>query len=242
MDQLKTGKISADSLIKWFHTSKSTYARNKELYLEILRQYARYHIVKNGRGDCIYIDEVYEAEYIDEKGPPVRQRVHELLYENWQKDGLDTCMHIAEKNYPILQSEGYKIKETTNYNYTCEERTALWGSPIYLTAGEKGHCHYEFCKRDDNGNYVPFNAQEQKIKEELIRKYFGNLDEWVLGISEDLNRGRITREEAGLALENLDSHGDYVAWKTELEARIGATVHKATRIYDYTRNEEVSAF
>lgn len=231
---LTQGRISIRALAKWFGVAEITFKRNKEKYLVILNKYCKFRLLQTGKGEIIYIEEVYEAQYLDEKGPPARERVKELTFENWSETGLDTCTNVAKKNYPMLKDEGYEISEGTNYRYTCVGRTELWGCPAKRTEGSKGRCRYEYCKVDEQGNLVPFTEEEQKIKEELIKKYFGNLSEWTLGIADDLKRGRISKEEAADALEGLDEHGEYTCWLGELEARIGAPVRKATRIQENT--------
>jgi hypothetical protein len=98
------------------------------------------------------------------------------------------------------------------------------------TSGSLGSCHYEYAKLLPNGAIAPFTPEEEQIKTRLIKKYFGDLNEWTLGVVEDLKKGRITEEEAGQALKNLDSHGEYVSWKVELEQAIGTPIVKATRV------------
>lgn len=228
---LKLGKISAETIAKWMGKTRRYLNLHKNECYNILSQYCRFHFIKTGNGESVYIDEIYEATYQGQDGPPAKERVKELTEQNWSIDGLDTCSNVAQKNYPMLKNEGYEISEGTNYRYTCAGRTELWGSPMYRTEGTKGHCRYEYCKVDEQGNLVPFSAEEQKIKEELIKKYFGNLSEWTLGIADDLKRGRISKEEAADALERLDEHGDYLAWLNELEAKIGCKIKKATHVF-----------
>ena len=150
MKELKTGKVTGKELAQWFGVSDSCFrkAENKARFLTILKKYADYHVVVKGNGAQIIIDAIYESCYIDEKGPSARQRVKELVEQTWDTDGLDSCSRVAREIYPILQAEEYSIAESTNYRYTCDGRTELWGSPVKLTAGEKGHCRYEWCKKD----------------------------------------------------------------------------------------------
>ena len=232
MIELKLGKITSKELSAWFNISDSSFrkAENKKKYLEILTKYADFHLVTKGNGNTVYIDAIYEPIYTGEAGPSPRQRIKELVQQNWNEHGLDTCSRVASQNYPILKQEGYTIAESTNYRYTCDGRTELWGSPMKRTSGSLGSCRYEYAKIAVNGAIVPLNAEEQKIKDQLIKKYFGNLNEWTLGVVEDLKKGRITEEEAGQALKNLDAHGEYLSWKGELEAAIGNPIVKATRV------------
>ena len=68
---------------------------------------------------------------------------------------------------------------------------------------------------------MPLTIEEERIKQEVTKKYFGSLESWTLGILDDLKKKKITQEEAGQALENLDAHGEFSAWRAELEARLG---------------------
>lgn len=227
--QLYLGKITLTDLAQWFQISAGTLRNNKTKYLQVLNRYCRFH-EEGDKRKVIVIDEIFESEFETLAGPTSFQRVKELTEQNWSYDGLDSCAHVAEKNYPTLKEEGYKISEGTNYNYTCRSRTELWGSPMKLTIGEKGSCRYEYCKQDKYGNYIPFTSQEEEIKRQVTKKYFGNLEDFTLGILDDMKNGKISKFEAGEALANLDNHGQYHAWKAELEERIGSPIYKGTRI------------
>lgn len=145
------------------------------------------------------------------------------------------CSRVAKVNYPILKSEGYTLAEITNYIYTCKGRTELWGSPVKRTSGELGSCRYEYGELLPDGTIIPLTPEQQKIKNRLIKKYFGDLHEWTVGVVEDLKKGRITEEEAGQALRNLDARGEYLAWKCELEATLGIRIAKGTRVEEEIR-------
>lgn len=238
--KLHLGRMTGKEMAEWFNMSASNYSKfevRMKCY-DILAKYADYHLETKGNGKVVVIDEIFESTYVDEKGPPARLRVKELVEQNWDADGLDSCSRVAQENYPILQAEGYSIAESTNYRYTCGGRTELWGSPVKLTAGEKGHCRYEWCKKDTQGRLVPLTIEEEKIKQEVTKKYFGSLESWTLGILDDLKKKKITQEEAGQALENLDAHGEFSAWRAELEARLGQTIYKGTRVIGKTSIEE----
>lgn len=239
MKKLTLGKILNKDLADWFGISASRLSRIeiKRKYLFILDQYAKFRLIESGRGTTIYIDEIYEDTYQGEKGSPAKQRVKELVQQNWSKSGLDSCARVAKTNYPILQSEGYAITETTNYNYTCKGRTELWGSPMKRTTGELGSCHYEYGRVMPNGEIIALTEEQQKIKNRLVKKYFGDLQEWTLGVIDDLKHSRITEEEAGQALRNLNSRGEYLAWKTELETTLGFPIAKGTRVANETHFE-----
>ena len=231
---LHLGKMTGKELANWFKISVSHYSKPevRAKCYNILTKYAAYHLEAKGNGKVVVIDEIYEAYYIDEKGPPARQRVKELVELTWDEDGLDSCARVADEIYPILQSEKYEIAKSTNYKYTCSGRTELWGSPVKLTAGERGRCRYEWCKKDSNGKLIPFTVEEEAIKQEITKKYFGSLESWTLGILDDLKKKKITQEEAGAALQSLDAHGEFSAWKAEVESRIGQPIYKGTRITD----------
>lgn len=231
--KLHLGKMTGKEMAAWFDISPSHYSKTevRNKCYDILSKYAQYHLEVKGNGKTVVIDEIYEDQYKGERGPRARERVKELVQQNWNANGLDSCSKVADKNYPILQAEGFTIAESTNYSYTCAGRTELWGSPMKRTNGELGYCRYEYCKEAPDGQLISLNEEEQKIKREVTEKYFGNLEDFTLGIAEDIKSGKITAEEAGFALANLDSHGEYLAWKNELETRLGCRIYKGTRVY-----------
>ena len=226
--QLKLGKMTSTELGLWFRVAAGTIRNNKDKYYNILARYCKFH-EEGDKRKTLYIDEIYEAEFSALQGPKPFQRVKELTKQNWSSDGLDSCAKVANKNYPLLREEGYQLTEGTNYTYTCKSRTELWGSPMKLTSGELGQCRYEYCKII-NGELVPFTIEEQEIKRQITEKYFGRLEDFTLGILDDLQSGKITKEEAGDALTNLTLHGDYWAWKHELMKALNCEIYKATRI------------
>lgn len=226
--QLKLGKMTSTDLGIWFGVSAGTIRNNKEKYHAVLKKYCKFH-EEGDKRKTLYIDEIYEATFGALEGPRPFQRVKELTYQNWAADGLDSCAKVAHKNYPILQQEGIALTEGTTYSYTCQSRTELWGSPAKLTNGELGCCRYEYCKAVGD-KLIPFTTEEQAIKQQVTEKYFGRLEDFTLGILEDLSLKKINVEEAGQALAGLEEHGNYLAWKAELSERLNCTIYKGTRI------------
>jgi hypothetical protein len=102
--ELHLGKMSGKEMAAWFNISVSHYSKyevRKKCY-EILEKYAAYHLETKGNGKTVVIDEIYEPKYVDENGPPARQRVKELVELKWDENGLDSCSRVADEIYPIL--------------------------------------------------------------------------------------------------------------------------------------------
>ncbi len=64
--------------------------------------------------------------------------------------------------------------------------------------GAYGSCRWVFCKVNDSGQAIPFTAQENEIKKELLNKYIKTDADKLIdikGASKDLANGDITIEE-----------------------------------------------
>lgn len=51
-----------------------------------------------------------------------------------------------------------------------------YGRP-FGAPGTKGDCVYIWCTKDDNGVPIYLTEDEERIKKELLKKYFGTADE-----------------------------------------------------------------
>lgn len=184
--KLKLGKITKKELGEWFGKDRTTLNRKWDHYLQELHFYAKFHIEIKGNGERVIIDEIIEPEYKGKMGGPAQIRNIELVKETWnQKTGIDTCMNVANQIYPIMQKET-GIAESTNYKYTTNSRIYLWGKPGSKNDGILGSCSYIWCKMDTSGNLAPLNDKEAAIKVKVCKKYYGDLEDNILGIIDDI--------------------------------------------------------
>ena len=91
-------------------------------------------------------------------------------------------------------------------------------------------CRKEFDKDNNIIVYTEFTDEEQKIKKNLMKKYFSTDVEKEIIVSQMVNNGEITKEEAYDVLcemKNLTGAG-FMAFKSELEEKLGCKVVRAT--------------
>ena len=77
-----------------------------------------------------------------------------------------------------------------------------------------------------------FNEEEEKIKKDLMNKYFSTDAEKEVMVAEMVERGELSKEEAYdtlVEMKHLNAAG-FMAFKNELEEKIGSKVLKGTYI------------
>lgn len=227
--KLHLGKMTSKELAQWFGIGESTFKHKecKEKKLEALKKYAKYHLEGDAR-KVVYIDEIYEDTFVADEGSPAYQCVRDLTIENWSPNGYDTCAHVAEKIYPEVKERGHDIKETTNYRYVCQGRTELYGSPLYKTIGIRGSSRYAWCKKDEQGNYIPLTEKEQEIKNTIADRY-GFTSEEGTYIAEAVHKGRLTKDELWQLYTDVKA-GLFIQWKMAVETELGFPIYKCTKL------------
>lgn len=232
MKCLKIGKISSKELADWFGISYGTYRNNKEQKLEELKLYCEFQEIYGGINISKIIDEKH-LEYT-KASKQNYEIIKSAFTEEWSKDGIDTCSNVAIKIYDKHSNE-LTITDTTTYNYTIKARNELFGIP-WIGVGSLGSCIYLWCKKeyDNNGAiiYTQFTDEEDKIRKDLMKKYFSTDIEKEIFIAEMVEAGEITKEEAYDALcemKNLHKAG-FLGFLKALKAAVGCDVSKATLI------------
>jgi hypothetical protein len=86
-------------------------------------------------------------------------------------------------------------------------------------------------EKDGKQFYIQFTEEEDKIKQDLLKKHFGTNEEKDLLIAEMVSNGEISKEDAYdimMEYRNLNGKG-FMGFLKELEKQIGAKVVKATK-------------
>ena len=236
--KLIPGKISNKALAEWFGITANSFSKNKDKKLEELNNFAQYHIDEKNH---IIIDAVYNDTYI-KNGSDAYQKVRDKVDEVWDYSGLDSCSRVGNEIYEILTEEdkNFALQSSTVYNYTIKGRNELYGKP-FMSGGRLGNCVYLWCKRRDDGGYSMLTEEEQKIKQQLQTKYFGDATEKQVLVKAMVETGELSKEEAWDVLEEMTNMrtGNFLMFLRELESKIGCQVVKGTMV---KRLEEKSAF
>lgn len=227
--KLTTGLKTNKELAEWFGIIPNSFCRSKDKKLKELHLFAEYHLEK----DKVFIDEVLIPIY-SKQGSRNYQKVKEALPKYWSATGLDTCTNVSHKIYIKEIKYSESLSESTTYRYTTRARNDLFGRPL-VARGELGECHYILCKKLPSGECDFFTPEEDKIKKEMLKKYFSTADEMTVMVNEMVSRGEITSEEAWRTYaEMIDMQNNYPAFLTELTAAIGYQVVKGT-VIEYTQ-------
>lgn len=127
------------------------------------------------------------------------------------------------------------VGENTAYRYTLDARKMLFGV-AFKEMGTLGYCKYLWCKVHDQNDGIsvlePFSEEEQEIKKQVMKKYFGTDEERDILIREMVENGELTKEEAydlSCELRNLNKDG-FMAFKAELEERFNCRITKGTLV------------
>lgn len=240
---LKIGKMKTDEIAAWFGlTGKNraqTFRNNKERYLRELGEYADFETVYGGveiRGIKIPGEDVYIKGRSDSK-----KLILKVFDEEWAESGLDTCTNVNNKIMKKYSSDIVVTKDTA-YKYTLDAKKTLFGI-AFKEMGRLGCCKYLWCKVYDQDDGIsvlePFTEEEQAVKKEVMKKYFGTDIEQDILIKEMVDNGELTKEEAydlSCEMRNLNKNG-FMAFKAELETLFNCRITKGTLIMRNKDNE-----
>ena len=226
---LEENKIySGKQIAEWFDINPSTFSRNREEYLKILKNFAEFEEI----GKRIKILKVYTKEY-DKNWGTNYGKIKSKIPEVWNANGLDSSKRVSQE---IQHQLMLPIAERTVYNYTLQGRNELYGKP-YGKPGELGRCTYTWCKKIGNGRTAdiqPLTPEEEEIKQNLILKYFGNVSEKQVIVKAMVESGEISKDEAWDILEeltNMKGQGNFMAFLSELQEKLNCMVIRGTQTY-----------
>ena len=227
--ELKLGVMTNKELADWFGIKEGSFRRNKDKKLEELRNFAEFER-KKGK---IEIKKIIEPVY-SKRGSEAYQIVKNEIDNVWSDSGLDSCSRVSEEIGEKCKNE-LMITQNTIYNYTRKGRNELYGVPCQ-SEGSLGRCTYLLCKKIGDGIdavYEKFTEDEEKIKDMLMKKYFGNLAEKTLIVSMMVERGEIRKEDMYDELKEvvgIEGVSPYVMFLNELKERLGCNVVRGTLV------------
>lgn len=230
MIELTIGKKTGKELAEWFGIEYNSFKNRKAKKLEELKLFADFYEEKGK----VIITKVIEPVY--QKGMAnVKRKVIEKIDEVWSADGLDSCQRVGEKILVALQEENKDFNRAvgTIVKYTREGRNELYGLP-FQGGGKIGNCIYIWCKRDPKtGEYSFLTEEEQKVKQELQTKYFGDATEKQILVKGMVEAGDITKEEAWGILEemtNMNNKDVFMGFLREIQAKLHCQVIRGTYV------------
>lgn len=222
MEILTLGKISNQELASWFEITPKTYSNHRKKYLQKLQDYCEFTPCRGG----IVITKIFQPYYTKNKN----YQITEDNFNNyWSSTGLDTCTHVGSQIYQDFK-EQLTVKEITVINHTRQVRNKKFNKPNSLIPGPEGYCYYILCTKDNNGTPVLLTTEQEKIKNQLLIKWFGTTEEKTVLIQTMLDNNEITPEEAWEAYSEMISlPQQYINFLQEFQELTGVWLIKGTQ-------------
>ena len=229
MVELTVGKWTNSMLAEWFGIKEKTFKNQKSRKLLELEEYADYYEEKGK----IYITDVYVPYYSVK--PSNYEAIKDNFNEMWPIGQINTCKNVS---YELLEKLDLDISTGTAEIITRKVRTEFYGKPAGENGGSIGSCMYVWCKKDENGQPVSFTKEEEEIKNNLLKKYYGSASEKTVIIQSMIQEGKIKEEEAWSVYKDMMNlnRKDFISFLQELSSAIGATVIKGTILSDKPKN------
>lgn len=225
--ELRLGKMTTKELAEWFGVSYGRFRNIKKQKLEELKEFCFFEEVYGGIEITAIINPIYVKEL---------NSIREVYQQGFEelKQPIDTVSHINSQIYEKYYDKLPTLSSAASgYRYAIEVRNANYGVP-FKSNGSKGCCYYLWCKMEEKDGkqfYIQFTEEEDKIKQDLLKKHFGTNEEKDLLIAEMVSNGEISKEDAYdimMEYRNLNGKG-FMSFLKELEKQIGAKVVKATK-------------
>lgn len=237
MSKLHLGVMTRSELAEWFKITPDYLSRKttKQVKYEELKQYAKFEVLNKGQ---VNILEIYEEEYV--KPSITRDRIERCKRE--------ICKHYPNPFYIVVswaseefyynemtEKERKDVSEGTVYNRYLDAMTEMFGSLKRKTEGECGN--RKFCYTiwsDIKQEFRPLTQVENKIKNEVVMKYYGSKDvdiaEQISHVDGQYTNGEISKEEHQELIEILEGNPKerYGKFIEELETKLDG---KTQRMY-----------
>ena len=191
--KLKIGKMTNKELAEWFGVKINSFTQHKKKKLEELKNFAKFEEIYGG----VNILEIINPTYV-KNSQKIRQ-IYEQGFEEVRQP-IDTVSNINNQIYEKYHENLPTLNSAqSGYHYAIEVRNEKYGIP-FKEHGSNGCCYYCWCKQEIDENnfllYIPFTEEEQKIKEKLLTKFFGNHEEKTILLQEMVLAGEIKKEDA----------------------------------------------
>ena len=224
---LRLGKMKTQQIAEWMGISYSTFRKKKKEKLQELANFCDFEEIYGG----VNIFEIYEYNY-SKLGSLSKQTIVNNLPAVWNQNGLDTCKRVGEE---IRLKNNLPIASGTAGKYAGEGRRKWFGNPYNDVQGQLGRCNYVLCKAEGDGvntRFIRFTQEEEKIKQDLIKKYFGSVAEKTVIVKAMVEMGEIRKQEAWDVLEEMTSLNkeSYMSFLMELQSVLKCKVKKATQV------------
>lgn len=238
MTELVTGVIKTQELAEWFGIAKTTFANNRLKRLEELKEYADFVVLSAKQ---INITKVKCPIYV-KKHSKNYEIIKKQIPKTWNPDGIDTCKRVSNQIYLDRNNE-LTLSQSTTYVYTTKAKNDLYGKCGSKYGGSIGYSRYIWGIWDaDQQKYVKLNAEQTKIKNELLQKYMHSANEAALFIQDSIESGELTKEEAWEVYNEMtDVKTNYLNFLDEFAILTGFKLTKCTLITGKDWEEMVEA-
>lgn len=227
MTQLQLGECKISELAEWFRIGKTYLSTKKKEKLEELKEFCKYEIISSTK---INILEIYFPVY-EKKASMNYSIVKQEVPKKWNIGGLDCCSRVSHSIYEDRENNKLTLSETSTYEYVRQVKNVLYGKCGSQNGGELGISRYVWGKKNDDGTYSYLTEEENKIKEELLKKYFKNSKEASLFVQDSINKGEISKEEAWEMYSELTNvEFGFHGFMTEFRERTGIQLVKCTEV------------
>ena len=225
--ELHLGKMTNKELAEWFGIKSDSMTRHKKKKLEELQNYAIFEEVRGGVNITAIIKDTY-----NKKDNQIRQ-VYQQGFEEL-REPIDTVTNINEKIFDKYHEQLPTLSSAASgYHYAIEVRNANYGVP-FKDVGSLGRCYYLWCKVEEKEGtpyFIQFSEEEENIKKNLLKQYFGTDEEKDILIAQMVDAGEISEAEAyrlTRQYRGLNNAG-FMGFLRELERQVGSKVVKATK-------------
>lgn len=228
MITLTEGIFTNKELAEWFGIKESSFKNQKKKKLEELKFFADF-VVEKGKVKVTHVKFPVYNKQLNSNQAIIQDNIDKI----WNENGLDTCSRVALQLKEEVQ-EVACLAPSTVYKYTIENRNALYGRP-FGDKGSLGKCKYLWCKKIGDGidaEYRLLTEEEEKIKQELIKKYFGDATEKQIIVKGMVENGEIRKDEAWEVLEELThmGSGNFMMFLGELQEKLECQVIRGTMV------------
>lgn len=225
--ELKLGKMTTKELAQWFGISYGSFRTMKAKKMEELKDFCFFEEVYGGINITAIVNPIYVKN---------GQKIREVYQQGFEelRQPIDTVTNINEKIFDKYHEQLPTLSSAASgYHYAIEVRNANYGVP-FKDVGSLGRCYYLWCKVEEKEGtpyFIQFSEEEENIKKNLLKQYFGTDEEKDILIAQMVDAGEISEAEAyrlTRQYRGLNNAG-FMGFLRELERQVGSKVVKATK-------------